>query len=194
MLSEDKRIRTRAQLREWLAIECGRFPLHGRNYLSYLLQWSEGAVLRRHITLLRTTEYHVNNGHRLRAAWYNARLIRLQTRYNLHVPLNCIGKGVMIMHLYPLQMNFNMQIGEYCRIMPGVMILGDDSAENRAPVIGDHVTLCAGSQIFGGVQLADRITVGAGAVVNRSFTEPGITIAGVPARKVGGPAPQKGDE
>ena len=186
MLPEEKRIHTRAELREWLALECARFPLHGRRYLSYLLQWSEGAVLRRHITLLRTAEYHLNNGHRLRAAWYSARLLRLQTRYCLHVPLNCVGKGVMIMHLYPLQMNCNMTVGEDCRIMPGVMILGDDTPENRAPVIGDHVTLCAGCRVFGGITLADHVTVGAGAVVNRSFTEPGVTIAGVPARVVGG--------
>ena len=194
MLSEDKRIHTKQELREWLALEHSRYPLTARHLLPYLFQWSEGAVLHRHTTLLRTTEYHLNNGHRLRAAWYNARLIRLQTRYCMHVPLNCLGKGVQIAHLYPLQMNWGMSVGENCRILPGVMILGDDTAENRAPTIGDHVTLCAGCKIFGDVQLADHITVGAGAVVNRSFTEPGITIAGVPARKVGGPVSQRGDE
>ena len=38
----------------------------------------------------------------------------------------------------------------------------------------------------------DSITVGAGAVVTRSFLEPGIHIAGVPARQIGeadAPAP-----
>ena len=38
--------------------------------------------------------------------------------------------------------------------------------------------------IIGGVQIADDIKIGANAVVNRSFTEPGVTIAGVPAKVV----------
>ena len=185
MLSEDKCIQTRADLREWLALEYRRYPLTARHILPYLFQSSEGAVLHRHTKLLRTTEYHLNNGHRLRAAWYNARLLRLQTRYSLHVPLNCLGKGVQIAHLYPLQMNWGMSVGTDCRILSGVMILGDDTTENRAPVIGDHVTLCAGCKIIGGVQLADNITVGAGAVVTKSFLEPGVIIAGVPAKIIG---------
>lgn len=187
MLSEDKRIRTRAQLKEWLAIEFNRYPLQGQRWLSYLFQISEGAVLHKHTKLLRTTEYHINAGHRLRASFYHARLMRLQNRYGLHVPVNCFGKGLMISHLYPVLMNSGITVGEYCRIMPGVKITGDDTPEDRTPVLGDHITLGAGCTVFGGIELADGITVGAGAVVNRSFSEPGINIAGVPARKVGGP-------
>ena len=39
--------------------------------------------------------------------------------------------------------------------------------------------------LLGGIELADGITVGAGAVVTKSFPEPGISIAGVPAKKLG---------
>ena len=38
--------------------------------------------------------------------------------------------------------------------------------------------------ILGGVTLGDRIAVGANAVVNKSFLEPDITVAGAPARKI----------
>ena len=78
MLSEDRKIKTRAQLRETLAIECARYPLSPRRVIPYLLQISEGAILHRHIKLLRTAEYHINTGHKLRAAWYHMRLMRLQ--------------------------------------------------------------------------------------------------------------------
>ena len=185
MLSEDKRIRTKAQLKEWLAVEYERFPVHGRRWISYLFQISEGAILHRHTKLLRTTEYHINTGHTLRAAWYHMRLMRLQNCYGLHVPVNCFGKGLTIFHLYPILMNGNVTVGEYCRIMPGVKIVGDDTPEDHAPVLGNHVTLGAGCIVVGGVELADGITVGAGAVVTKSFPEPGITIAGVPAKKLG---------
>ena len=53
--------------------------------------------------------------------------------------------------------------------------------------INPIITLGAGCIVIGGVELADGITVGAGAVVTKSFLEPGITIAGVPAKKIGGP-------
>ena len=41
-----------------------------------------------------------------------------------------------------------------------------------------------GAKIIGGIELADDIVVGAGAVVNRSFLKPGMVIAGVPAREI----------
>ena len=41
-----------------------------------------------------------------------------------------------------------------------------------------------GVVIIGDVEIADNIVIGANAVVNKSFLEPGITIAGVPARKI----------
>ena len=129
--------------------------------------------------------FKANTGHTLLAAWYHIRLMRLQNRYGLHVPVNCFGKGLTIFHLYPILMNGNVTVGEYCRIMPGVKIVGDDTPEDRAPVLGDHVTLGAGCIVVGGIELADGITVGAGAVVTKSFPEPGITIAGVPAKKLG---------
>ena len=52
-----------------------------------------------------------------------------------------------------------------------------------------HIELGCGKGIFcakviGNVHLANKIKVGAGAVVVSSFLEEGITIAGVPARKI----------
>ena len=184
MLSEEKRIHSKAQLKEWLAIEYARYPIHGRRWISYLFQVSEGAILHRHTKLLRTTEYHINTGHKLRAAWYHMRLMRLQHKYGLRVPVNCFGKGLTINHIQPVAFSDGATVGEYCRIMPGAMLTGDDTPEDRSPVLGDHVTLGAGCIVVGGVELADGITVGAGAVVTKSFSEPGITIAGVPARKL----------
>ena len=192
MLSEDKRIRTKAQLRDWLAVECARYPLSARRLLPYLLQISEGAVLRRHTVLLRKTEYYVNTGRRLRAALYRALLMRFQNRYSIHVPVNCCGRGLLIPHVLPLGMNGNVTLGEGCRVMPFVKIAGDDRLD-LAPTVGDRVTIGIGATLLGGITLADDITVGAGALVTKSFLEPGITVAGVPAEKLGGaPAAAEG--
>ncbi|MCR5576399.1 MAG: hypothetical protein K6F56_05265 [Oscillospiraceae bacterium] len=185
MLSEDRKIKTRAQLREYLAADCARYPLSARRIVPYLLQISEGAILRRHIVLLRRTEYYTNTGRRLLAAFYHARLMKFQNRYCLHVPVNSCGKGLWIAHVAPVLLNGNATVGEYCFLAPMISLAGD--AKDEAPTLGDHVQVGIGSLLVGGITIADGITVGAGAVVTKSFLEPGITLAGVPARKLGAP-------
>lgn len=185
MLKEDKRIQTKAQLKEWLDEEYKRYPIYGRRYFSYLFQISEGAILHKHTKLLRSTEYHTNAGHRLRAALFFARLMRFQNRYSIHIPLNCFGKGLTLYHNSPVMVNGKVTVGEGCTIMPGVSIVGDDRPDEGIPVLGDNITLGIGCTVLGDVYLADGITVGAGAVVTHSFYEKGISIAGVPAKKVG---------
>ena len=184
MLSEDKIIRTRAQLREYLDVELWRYPIHGRRYLSYALQLSEGAILRRHTVLLRKTEYYTNTGRRVRALIYHTLLMHMQNKYALHIPLNSFGKGLRIYHIAPLVMNGDISVGENCTLhaMSSIVYGGGDGDD--VPTLGDNVTVGLGATIIGGVTIADNITIGAGAVVNKSFLEPGITIAGVPAKKI----------
>ena len=170
MLPEEKRIRTKAQLKDWLSVELQPYEdLGPLQDLLNLFNANQGAILRRHMILLRTTEYHINAGHRLRALLWKLRLRRLQNRYELHVALNCCGRGLHIMHLGPILMNGHVTVGENCC---GV------------PTLGDNVIVGFGAVILGGVHIADGIAVGANAVVNKDFTEPNIAIAGVPARKI----------
>ena len=186
MLPEDKKIKTKAMLKEYIEADCGWFSLRGRRYISYLLQISEGAIIRRHTVLLRTTEYYINTGKKLRAFIYRARLMHFQNKHFIHIPLNVCGKGLMIPHVLPLGMNGNVTVGENCRMMPFAKLAGDDVVD-KAPTIGNNVTLGIDCTVVGDVYLADGITVGAGSIVTKSFYEPGIVIAGVPARKVSGP-------
>lgn len=51
-------------------------------------------------------------------------------------------------------------------------------------VIGDDCELWVGAMVIGPARLADGITVAAGAVVVDDFDEPGITVGGVPARRI----------
>ena len=64
-------------------------------------------------------------------------------------------------------------------------VVWSDGKNEGVPTLGDNVTLGLGSIVQGNVTLADNITVGSGALVNKSFLEPGINLAGVPARKIG---------
>lgn len=190
MLSEERKIKTKAQLREYIEADCKRYPLRGRRYLAYLLQISEGAILRKHAVMLRKTEYYTNTGKKLRAFLYRARLMRFQNKTGIHMPVNICGKGMTIFHPIQMCINGNVTIGENCRIMPFVCLVNSDE-DDLCPTIGDNVTLGIGCKVIGNVYIADGITVGAGAVVTKSFYEPGINIAGVPARKIGGGAKEE---
>lgn len=184
MLPEEKRIRTKAQLKDWLSVELQPYEdLGPLQDLLNLFNANQGAILRRHMILLRTTEYHINAGHRLRALLWKLRLRRLQNRYELHVALNCCGRGLRIMHLGPILMNGHVTVGENCcfHFNTGVVAGGTDDG---VPTLGDNVIVGFGAVILGGVHIADGIAVGANAVVNKDFTEPNIAIAGVPARKI----------
>lgn len=67
------------------------------------------------------------------------------------------------------------------RIHQGVNIgVGYDGA----PRIGNNVWIGPGVKIFGNIEIANECAIGAGAVVNKSFYEKRISIAGVPARKI----------
>ncbi len=72
--------------------------------------------------------------------------------------------------------------GENCTIHQGVTI--GRGSDGLVPKLGDGVWVGAGAKIFGGIEIANGCKIGANAVVNRSFTEPGKTIVGVPARVV----------
>ena len=183
MLPEEKRIRSRQQLREWLELELRPYRLGGMQKLLNLIGGNEAAILRRHMLLLRKTEYHINTGHRLRAGLYKLRLRRLQNRYGMHVALNCCGKGLQIAHVGPILMNAHVTVGERCCFHFNTAVVAGGT-DNGVPTLGDGIVVGLGAVILGGVTLGDRIAVGANAVVNKSFLEPDITVAGAPARKI----------
>lgn len=85
------------------------------------------------------------------------------------------------MHRGTIVVNDKAQIGANCRLHVCVNI-----GEHRgcAPRIGDNVYIGPGAKIFGDIEIADNIQIGANAVVNKSFTTPGISIGGVPAKRL----------
>ena len=50
--------------------------------------------------------------------------------------------------------------------------------------MGKNVDIGVGARILGDIYIADDIVIGANSVVTKTFDEPGITIAGIPAKKI----------
>jgi serine O-acetyltransferase len=137
--------------------------------------------------LLRKTEYYYNCKKSFfwmpYILYLRFKLKKANIRLGYSIPLNVFGPGLSIAHTGTLIVNGNAKVGKNCRIHNCVHI-GTEAGANKNPIIGDNVFIGPGSQIFGGIIIADGIAIGANSVVNKSFTEPGITIAGAPARKI----------
>lgn len=107
----------------------------------------------------------------------------LGIRLGFEIPINVFGYGLRINHYGCLVVNGNARIGKFCDIHQGVNI-GQNVEPGSVPTIGDNVWIGPGAKLFGRITIANRIMIGANAVVNKSFLEEDITITGVPARKV----------
>lgn len=142
----------------------------------------------RYQLVLRRAEYYTN----CKKSWiYRPLVLFFQIRHRIignkcgySIPLNTCGKGLSLAHIGTVIINGNAHIGEYCRIHADVNIGTAAGHGGDAPTIGNSVYIGPGAKLFGKIAIADGIAIGANAVVNKSFTDPYISIAGVPAHKI----------
>lgn len=136
---------------------------------------------------LRHEEYHANNPgkiHRLKKRFWAMLHSHYGVKMGWDIPLNTFGPGLKINHYGLIVVNANARIGAYCDIHQGVNIGQHGESQWDVPTIGDNVWIGPGAKIFGRVNIASRCAIGANAVVNKSFDEENITIAGIPAKKI----------
>ncbi|MEN6343641.1 MAG: serine acetyltransferase [Methanospirillum sp.] len=138
--------------------------------------------------LLRAMEYCENCRNSLLWAPYRVllslRFHRLSSRLGFTIPPNVFGPGLAIAHRGTIVVNGAARVGANCRVHVCVNIGSRAGTNDQVPMIGDNVYIGPGAMLFGPIRIGDDIAIGANSVVNRSFEEPGITIAGAPARKV----------
>lgn len=77
--------------------------------------------------------------------------------------------------------NDKAKIGANARIHACVNI---GASNGGAPIIGDNVYIGPGAKIFGDIKLGNNVTIGANAVVNKSFDEDRLTLVGIPAKQI----------
>lgn len=137
---------------------------------------------------LRRAEYYNNCCKKI---WQKPFVVFFKLRHRIlgnkcgySIPLNVCGKGLSLAHLGTVVISAGAKIGEYCRIHVDVNIGTAAGEKTAAPQIGNNVYIGPGAKLFGSIEIADGIAIGANAVVNKNFKTPNITIAGVPARRI----------
>ncbi|WP_102343303.1 serine acetyltransferase [Galactobacillus timonensis] len=156
---------------------------HFSDYFIKLLAGSEKAEIWKVQKCLRYTEYYMNCNKRIRFYISKIRLNHLQNKSGIHIGLNTCEKGLKIMHLGPVLINGHAHIGENCSIHINTVIAASGTSE-QAPIIGNNVVIGVGAILIGNIFIGDGTAVGANALVNKSFSEGNIAIAGVPAHKI----------
>ncbi len=168
-------------------LEADRIALNKKNKKPPII----GHNIWKYQRLLRKVEYYNNCKNHFPWNFY---LLFLQVRLHYYgiflggfeISENSFGPGLSIAHIGFVIVNPHARIGENCRIHAGVYIASKVGAGNfiKAPKIGNNVYIGPGVKIFGDITIADDIAIGANAVVNKSFTDPNITIGGIPAKKI----------
>ena len=96
----------------------------------------------------------------------------------VEIPENVFDEGLIIHHNGNIVVNGSAKVGKNCQLH-GDNCIGNVGKENR-----NNVEIGVGAKVIGGITLADNIKIGANAVVTQSFYEDGITLVGIPARKL----------
>lgn len=180
MLPESERIKSKSQLKEWLKYEKSQYSSKG---IRCIFPITENDLLCKHQIILRKTEYYLNSNKKILGSLYKIRLLRMQNRYALHIPVNTCGKGLKIMHVGPVLINRNAIVGENCAFHINTAVVASGPCDD-VPTLGKSVILGVGAKVIGAVKIADNVAVGANAVVTKSITEEDIAVAGVPAKKI----------
>ncbi|MGN1167500.1 MAG: serine acetyltransferase [Lachnospiraceae bacterium] len=116
-------------------------------------------------------------------SYYRWRKNTLGRKLGYTIPAGVFGENLHIWHFGNIVVNGGSRVGGGC-VLHGDNCIGNDGKSHACPVIGNNVDIGVGAKLIGDIVIADDIMIGAGAIVVSSFTEPGITIGGIPARRI----------
>ena len=171
-------IKTRDELQWYL--KCDRIAMQKK---SKARPWNDTYYF---LWVLRHYEYWSNQkgflGRVLALLWH-IRYKKISMKCGFTIPINIIGPGLCLPHYGTIVISSYARIGCNCKIHAGVNI-GATNGNNEAKIIGDNVYIGPGAKLVGAGYIASRVVIGANAVVTGDVSEEGITVAGVPARKI----------
>lgn len=179
------------QLRDVLRYEKPLYPNHLYDWLAL----SQRVYNWRFIKALRWAEFfrfkEKNSHGALRVAWLICYLLatrkknRIGSRIGVEIDVGTFDRGLIVHHNGSIVVSSNASIGRDCQLH-GDNCIGNTGGpvDSGSPIIGDNVDIGVGAKVLGNIRIADNVRIGANAVVVDSFDQPGVVIAGVPARKI----------
>lgn len=115
--------------------------------------------------------------------YYKYKYHKMSVKLGFSIPINVFEEGLSIAHYGTIVVNSNAKVGKNCRIQENVTI-GTTNGISDAPKLGNNIFIGSGAKIIGNINIPDDVAIGANSVVVKDVNESGITIAGVPAKKI----------
>ena len=188
-LRNDRRIRTRDDLKFFLALDRASYELTNQTLREKLQEeFHLGHTMLGYWFLKknRKLEYWANNRYRspFHHLIYEIKALRymfLERRYGVIVPVNVIGPGARFWHFGQgtIIINGRASIGMGFSASANCIV---GHANDEVPEIGNFVEMSVDSKILGGVTIPDDVVVGAGALVIKTVESEGSVMGGVPAK------------
>ncbi len=176
-------IKSKKDLKKYLDADRRSLGLFAQNR-SILKEYFAPNVIWKFQKKLRYLEYYTNTG--VNSFYYKYKRLQFEKyaiKLGFSIPVNVFGPGLAIVHYGTIIVNKNARIGKNCRIHANTNI-GASGGKEAAPIIGDNVYIAPGAKIFGNINIPSNCAIGANAVVNKTMTEQGMLIAGIPAQSV----------
>lgn len=144
--------------------------------------------INRFLVYLRKQEYYINtaNGSKLKGFMgliYEGKKQKLGNKLGFFINPNCCDYGLCIYHHGCVIINPSAKIGINCKLH-GNNCIGNNGKEDISPIIGDNADIGFGAKLIGDIKIGNNATIGANAVVVKSFKEDNCTLVGIPAKKL----------
>lgn len=167
-------------LEDWKA-NCGGFNFF--LYIKMFILRSPKLASYNFLKNLRYYEYYHNTSTfkrpitKLLKLYYSIMYNRVQRKYRIEIPVNCLGYGCRIHHINAGGIVFSKcNVGNYLDIRQFTTIGVKSNDVLEVPTIGNNVFIGCNVCIIGGVHIGDNVSIGAGSVVVKDI--PANSIAG----------------
>lgn len=109
-------------------------------------------------------------------------IMRMYTQIEIYYSAK-IGENFKLVHGLGTVIGARVEIGDNVEIYQNVTIGDKKDGGRKRPVIGNGVSIYAGSKVLGGIHIGDNCIIGANSVVLNSFQD-NLVIAGAPAKEI----------
>lgn len=132
------------------------------------------------LKLMRKLSYYSHAGgiYKIWSYFIKYRYYRLGLKLGFNIGCDAFGYGLVLPHYGSLGCGSTNRFGNYC------VIHTLTSVTDNGKIIGDALYLAKGAIITSRITLGNNISVGANSVVNKSFENDNIMIAGAPAKYI----------
>lgn len=112
---------------------------------------------------------------KMRALYWGYVQRKLGVKLGFSIAKDAFGYGLLIPHYGTIVVGGGTKFGNYCVLHTSTCITHGSTR------VGDAFYLSTGAKVVGSISLGNNVTIAANSLVNRSFTDDNVLLAGIPS-------------